>query len=133
MVGLAAVLTNLPWATIFERAPGIVDGAAKLMQAAGLARAKIPEAGDYLTDARGKLDKEKLSTTFDAIESSLRDLNDQIKQAGTLISDLAVSNQQLAAAVKRQRTLLRAATLVSVVSIVLVVMVVSYLIWTRNH
>lgn len=94
-IGWIGVLSNVPWKTLAENVPDIIDGATALFKRIGRTRSDIPAATDIVSPATLKIDTEKLIGAVAALESSMLNLNNQVSDAAKLIGELAENNKEL--------------------------------------
>jgi len=111
------IIALIPWATLIEKAPQLIDGAVRLYHSVGKSRIRIP-ATINLASASHELDAEKLTTTVRALEAALTTLNAQMAEASLLIEDLATANRSLAIAGRRYKIWLIALSAMTAASIV---------------
>jgi hypothetical protein len=104
---MIAALASVPWGTIIDAAPSVIEGASKLLRQIGLTKSKIPATDTLALVNLGKIDAGELSKTVAALEASLSGLNAQMSTATSLIAELAEANRLLAARVYAHRLWLR--------------------------
>lgn len=96
MVGpLLSVAGKVPWGLLIDRMPDIIDGASRLMKAAGIARKSIPASVSLVEPGSNEVDSARLKATVNSHEESLLVLNKQMHEAAELIKDIAETNKLL--------------------------------------
>ena len=98
MAAVIQAATLVPWGTLIEKMPEIIDGASRLLQATGITRKKIAADLDIVVAGSNQVDPNKLKETVDSLEASLLTLNKQVSEAALLIKELAETNKSLVAA-----------------------------------
>lgn len=96
MAGMIGVLTAVPWGTVIEAAPAVVEGAAKLLRSVGLLSARLPDVEQLALTDGSKLDPQRTADAVAALESSLRDVSEQLAEATRLIANLAAASEATA-------------------------------------
>jgi hypothetical protein len=119
------VLALIPWATLIQMAPAIVDNTTKLIKAVRGTQERLPVQSDVVDEAKGALDVDGVAGAIRQIEGSLVDLNGQMADASLLLNELAESNRLLAETARAQRGLIRLLGVISVGSLVLAVYAVA--------
>jgi hypothetical protein len=106
---ILTVLSNIPWGQVMENAPKVADGAAKLWGKVTGSQKSAASAqglgGSASTNA--PTETEALRSQLMALETSMKDLEEQMRASSELIKALADQNTQLVQRIELNRVRLR--------------------------
>lgn len=120
-IGWLTVLKAVPWGEVVSNAPRIAEGAKSLWDTIGRKRSRSAAGagGVQTTAGEGPVSLATLQEKLTATETTVAELQTQMRESAELIKALAEQNTQLVQRVEsnRRRTLWLAAALIGAVSV----------------
>ena len=126
---ILTVLSNIPWGQVVENAPKVAEGAAKLWNS--VTNFRKPASPNQINDSASKKppsETEVLRLQMQALEETVRSLQEQMQASSELIKALADQNTQLVNRIELNRVRLQRTSIVAASLGALLLSAVGYLL-----
>ena len=110
---ILTVLSNIPWGQVVENAPKVAEGAAKLWNSVtNFRKSASPNQINDSASKKPPSETEVLRLQMQALEETVRSLQEQMQASSELIKALADQNTQLVNRIELNRVRLQRASIV---------------------